>query len=406
MSSGGTVPDFDLVHDRCRSDSQKWRAYPADVLPLWVADMDFQAPEAVLEVIHAMADHGVFGYGCSAGTNELLEAWVQRLAVSYRWQVAAEDLMLLPGVVVGANLACRVLADPGDEVLVPSPVYGPLLAAPRYGQLVCVPVPLVCDEQGFYRLDYTALQAAVTSKTRLLILCNPHNPVGRVYTRVELERLAEFCLRNKLYIVSDEIHCDFVYGGHEHTPIAALDREIAACSVTLMAPSKTFNIPGLQSAVAVVPNRGLREKLTSGIAGLMPGISPLAKAVTIAAFREGRPWLDELLVYLQRNRDDVTSCVSTSLPGITCSAPQGTYLAWLDCRRAGLAVSASAYFLDKARVALSDGCGYGAGNEAFVRLNFGCPRSILEDALTRMVNAWEQRDQAAAGQDIVYECKE
>jgi cysteine-S-conjugate beta-lyase len=391
----GLVSDFDVVHARCNSDSQKWRGYPPDVLPLWVADMDFQAPEAVLQAMHAMVEHGIFGYGCSAGYHELVNAWVERLAVSYHWQVAPLDLMLLPGVVLGANLACRVLASPGDEALVPAPVYGPLLHAPRYGQLTCVPVLLACDKDGYYSLDYAALQAAVTPKTRLLILCNPHNPVGRVYTRVELERLADFCLHNDLYLISDEIHCDFVYRGYQHTPIASTSAEIAARTVTLMAPSKTFNIPGLHSAVAVVTDKGLRERLTAGTLGLMPGITPIASAATIAAFREGQLWLDELLVYLQQNRDIVTACVKASLPGIHVTAPEGTYLAWLDCRDANLPVRASTFFLEQARVALSDGCGYGAGNEAYVRLNFGCPRSILEEALTRMVQAWADRCQAA-----------
>ncbi|MHB1357876.1 MAG: aminotransferase class I/II-fold pyridoxal phosphate-dependent enzyme, partial [Anaerolineae bacterium] len=177
------MPDFDCIHDRSCSDSQKWRAYPPDVLPLWVADMDFQAPEPVRAAIRAMVDHGIFGYGCNAGCQELIAAWMDRLAISYRWQVDPQDLVLLPGVVVGANLACRVLAVPGEQALVPSPVYGPLLAAPRYGQLECVPVPLACDERGYYSLDYTALQAAVTPKTSILILCNPQNPVGRVYSR-------------------------------------------------------------------------------------------------------------------------------------------------------------------------------------------------------------------------------
>lgn len=385
------MSDFDRLHDRCKSDSQKWRAYPPDVLPLWVADMDFQAPEAVLEAMHSMADHGIYGYGCSAGYQELIDAWVERLDEHYRWQVTADNLMLLPGVVIGANLACRALANPGEEALVPAPVYGPLLGAPRCGQLECVPVQLACDYRGYSSLDYAALQTAVTPKTRLLILCNPQNPVGRVYTRAELERLAEFCLRNNLYIISDEIHCDFIYRGHQHTPIAALVPEIAARTVTLMAPSKTFNIPGLQSAVAVVPDRVLHDKLNAATVGLMPGITPVAKAATIAAFRDGQPWLDELLIYLERNRDIVTRCVSDSLSGIGCCTPEGTYLAWLDCRDAGLAVRASAFFLEQARVALSDGCGYGAGNEAFVRLNFGCPRSILEEALARMVKAWANR---------------
>ncbi|MHB1356713.1 MAG: aminotransferase class I/II-fold pyridoxal phosphate-dependent enzyme, partial [Anaerolineae bacterium] len=176
-----------------------------------------------------------------------------------------------------------------------------------------------------------------------------------------------------------------------HTPIAALGPEIAARTITLLAPSKTFNIPGLQSAVAVVTDKGLRDKLNAVMSGLVPGITPIAITATLAAFRDGQPWLDELLVYLERNRDILTQCVNSSLPGIRYVAPDGTYLAWLDCRQAALSVRASAFFLEQARVALSDGCGYGVGNEAYVRLNFGCPRPILEKALARMVKAWANR---------------
>ncbi|MHB9033466.1 MAG: MalY/PatB family protein [Anaerolineae bacterium] len=383
--------DFDQVIDRSHSDSVKWRTYPPDVLPLWVADMDFQAPPPVLAVLQRAAAYGVLGYGSHYGEQALLEAWQERLAAKYNWAVEPVDLMLIPGVVTAANLACRALGAPGDQALVPAPVYGPLLTAPSRGQLACVPVPLTCDQLGQACPDMQALEQAVTPGTRILILCNPHNPVGRVYTRTELESLADFALRHKLIIVSDEIHCDFIYPGGQHIPIAATSPEIAARTVTLMAPSKTFNMPGLHSSVAIVTNPALRARLSTAMDGIVPGIDPLAKEATVAALREGQPWLDELLIYLQANRDFLAETVHSQLPGIHLVTPQGTYLAWLDCREAQLDQPAYKFFLDKARVALSNGCSFGEGNEPFVRLNFGCPRSILTAALERMVTAWHQR---------------
>ncbi len=380
--------NFDEVIDRSLTDSVKWRTYPPDVLPLWVADMDFRSPQPVLDVLRQASDLGVLGYGSAFGEQALLEAWQVRLAAHFGWQVSHKDLLLLPGVVTGANLACRALGAAGEQALVPAPVYGPLLTAPRYGQLACVAVPLQLDADGYAHNSVEALECAVTPSTRILLLCNPHNPVGRVYTRAELEAIAAFALRHDLYIISDEIHCDFVYPGYQHIPIATLSPEVAARTITLMAPSKTYNMPGLHSSVAVVSDAGLRGRLQAAAAGIMPGLEPIAKAATVAAFQGGQPWLDELLVYLCVSRDLLVDAVRTRLPGVRMYPPEGTYLAWLDCRQANLGEPAYRFFLDHAQVALGSGGSFGEGNEGFARLNFGCPRSILSQALERMAEAW------------------
>lgn len=380
---------FDQVIDRRSTDSVKWRHYPADVLPLWVADMDFRAPQSIIDAIDRMNEVGIYGYGSPLGDQALLEAWQLRLASRYRWQVGHDDLVLLPGVVTGANLACKALGQMGAQALVPAPVYGPLLAAPRYGKLECVPVPLAYDASGYASLSTELLEDAVTSASRVLILCNPHNPVGRVYTRAELEALADFVLRHNLTLISDEIHCDFFYPGHQHIPIATLAPEIAARTITLMAPTKTYNIPGLHSAVAVITDASLRARLRAEMAGVVPELEPLAKAATVAAFEGGQQWLDELLAYLRSNRDFLAEAVRTRLPGIRMVAPEGTYLGWLDCRQAHLGKPAYQFFLEEAKVALNDGCSFGEGNEGgYARLNFGCPRAILAQALDRMAEAW------------------
>jgi len=385
------VFNFDELLDRRQTDSVKWRNYPDDVLPLWVADMDFRSPPAVIDVIRRMSEFGVFGYGCSAGDEELLETWLDRLASKFQWQLQAADLLLMPGVVTSVNAACRALSSPDGQALVPAPVYGPLLSAPAHGKLTCVPVPLTYDQDGYASLDVDRLESAVTPLTRMLILCNPHNPVGRVYSRAELESVAALALRHDLVIISDEIHCDFVYPDYQHIPIATLSPQVAARTITLMAPSKTYNMPGLHSSIAIITDASLRARLQAEIAGIVPGLEPIAKAATVTALQDGQDWLDALLVYLRANRDFLVETIRAYFPGIRLVAPQGTYLAWLDCREAHLGQPASQFFLEQARVALSNGCGFGEGNEDYVRLNFGCPRSILEQALDRMAAAWRQR---------------
>jgi len=387
--------DLDLLIDRRSSDSIKWCFYGEGVLPLWVADMDLPAPEPVIRALQQRLEHAIFGYGIEPP--ELRPLLVDRMQRLYGWEVAPEALVFLPGVIAGFNLASRAVTRSGDGLLVQTPVYHPFLRVPHNQHLVMNSMELTRCADGHYEIYWERFEAAITGRTRVFILCNPHNPVGRVFRRDELERMAETCLRHGIVICSDEIHCDLVFRGHPHLPIASLAPEIAARTITLMAPSKTYNIAGLHAAFAIVPDAELRRQFQAAGADLVPHVDVPGYTAMLAAYRDGGPWLDEILQYLEANRDFVHDYVNTQLPGLAMARPEGTYLAWLDCRAlegamhlpaapslAGAPQTAHQFFLEKAKVALNDGATFGRGGEGFVRLNFGCPRSTLVEALERM----------------------
>ena len=379
--------NFDRIIDRRHTDSAKWRWYNEDVLPLWVADMDFAAPEPVIRALEERVAHGVFGYGMVP--NALREVIQERLAQQYGWRVETDEVFFIPGVVTGFNQACLAVGAPGDEVLVEPPVYYPMLSAPKNGGRIRKTVPLVEGAERYER-DLDAFERAITERTSLLLLCNPHNPLGRVFERTELERLAEICLRHNVVICSDEIHCDLVFQEHHHVPIASLSPEVAAQTITLFAPSKTYNVAGLSCSLGVVQNPELRARLKTAGAGLIPHINVLGYAAALAAYRDGQEWLDEVLVYLEANRDYLLEHIAAHIPTIKCHQPEGTYLAWLDCRETSIPSNPHKFFLEHAQVALNDGAVFGEGGEGFVRLNFGCPRATLTEALERMREALEK----------------
>ncbi len=378
--------DFDRVIDRRATDSNKWRKFGPDVLPLWVADMDFPSPPAVVAALQARVAHGFFGY--LTEHPELPAVVAERVAKRYGWRVSPEAVVLIPGVNVANNFACSALAAPGEGVLLQTPAYPPILrAASNLGRVRGEHV-LARDGQGRYVVDLDAFAAAITPRTKLFMLCNPHNPVGRVYGRTELEGMAAACLARDLWIVADEIHCDLLLDGRTHVPMASLSPEVEARTITFMAPSKTFNLPGLKCAVAIVPNPALRERLTTAMGDLMSKPNILGHTAAVAAYREGDEWLEALLRYLAANRDFVGEYVRTTLPGVTVAPAEATYLAWLDCRGARIpGGDPYTFFLERARVALNDGRAFGPGGEGFVRLNFGCPRSLLSEGLERMRSA-------------------
>jgi cystathionine beta-lyase len=384
--------NLDLCIDRRCSDSSKWRLYGPDVLPLWVADMDFPSPEPVIRALQERVAHGIYGY--AGAPAELTEAICGRLETLYGWQVTAEEIVYLPGVVVGFNVACRAAGEPGDRVLVQPPVYYPFFDAPANVGRTLEMAELQC-RGARYEIDLDAFEDAVAagngSRTTMFLFCNPHNPVGRVYERDELLALAEVCARHDVLICSDEIHCDLIFAGHRHIPIAALDLEIARRTITLMAPSKTYNIAGLHCSFAVVQDPELRKRYRQASAGLTHGANVLGYTAALAAYREGEEWLDGVLAYLEANRDYLYEYVTAHLPGVEMIVPEGTYLAWLDCREAGLAREPSEFFLEEARVALNSGAAFGPGGDGYVRLNFGCPRATLVEALERMRRALENR---------------
>jgi cystathionine beta-lyase len=390
--------DFDEIIPRRGTESVKWRHYDEDVLPLWVADMDFRSPAPVIRALADRVAHGVFGYGIEPA--ELRQVIVERLAQLYGWEITPEDVVFVPGVVSGFNLVLRALARPGDGVLVQTPVYPPVLTAPGNQGLVREEMELTRAADGTYSVDMDAFEAAITGRTRLFLMTNPHNPVGRVFRPDELAQMADACLRHDLLICSDEIHCDLLFQGQHHTPIASIDPAVAQRTVTLMAPSKTYNIAGLECSFAVIQNAELRRRVQAARADMVGAPNILAFVAGLAAYTEGGPWLEDLRCYLEANRDFLVDYVNTQLPGVQMGRPEGTYLGWLDCRQAGLGgQDPYRFFLKQARVALNSGKSFGKGGEGFVRLNFGCPRSALKAALERMRDALLQAvsEQAADG---------
>ncbi|MDI1336963.1 MAG: PatB family C-S lyase [Lacunisphaera sp.] len=382
--------DFDTVPERRGTDSQKWQKYAGrDVLPLWVADMDFLSPPAVTAAVQARAAHGIFGYARPVKSS--VDAFVNALASRYGWPIDPAWLVWLPGLVVGLNVTAQAFAAPGEEVLTVTPVYPPFMSAPKNSGRVSVQVPLALDAAARrWEIDWAALEKAVTPKTKLFILCNPHNPVARVWRRDELVRLGEFCVRHNLVLCSDEIHCDLILDDLPHVPTALLSEEVARRTVTLMAPSKTYNMPGLGISIAIIPDDKLRAQFVRATAGIVAEVNTLGYTACEAAYRDCEPWRQALLKYLRGNRDFLLDFVARELPGVQVEAPiEATYLAWLNISAHQLA-DPIAHF-EAHGVGLSDGAFFGVPRGSHVRLNFGCTRATLAEALARLQRALAAR---------------
>ncbi len=376
--------NFDEGIERRNSDSVKWNYYPQDALPLWVADMDFVSPQPVIDALQVRVQHGVFGYPLpNPALKEVISA---RLKHSYGWQVNPDEIEFLPGVVNGFNAVIHALTQPGDGVLMQTPVYPPFLSAPENAKAIRQESRMVRGIEQ-YQIDFADFETQIKENTSLFLFCNPHNPLGRVFTMPELEKLAEICLRHDVAICSDEIHCDLIFKGYQHIPIASLAPEIAARTITLMAPSKTFNIAGLECSFAVVQNPALKKQLEAAYQGLVSHVNIMGYTAALAAYEHGQDWLDQVLVYLEGNRDYLVDFVRQQLPDVTMTVPEGTYLAWLDFNAFDFPTSPFEYLMQEAKVALNDGKTFGSGGEGFVRLNFGCPRKTLERALKRLQQA-------------------
>ncbi|MEN6480114.1 MAG: PatB family C-S lyase [Anaerolineales bacterium] len=380
------VNGFDRQIERRGTDSVKWNLYAPDVLPMWVADMDFASPPEIISALHGRVAHGVFGY--PSDPQELKEVFCARLLERYGWAVSPEALVLLPDVSVGFNLGCQAAGRPDEGILIFTPIYPPMLRVPGNAGMVGQLVALDSDTSGYSTVDFDKMRAAISPCTRVFLLCSPHNPVGRVWRRDELTQMANICLEHDLIIVSDEIHCDLIYSGVQHTPIATLSPEVAARTITLMAPSKTFNIAGLKCALAVIPNPELRRRFVGSCRGLLPSVNVLGLTAALAAYRDSDEWLKALLAYLEGNRDRLAEFVRVELPGVRMALPEATYLAWLDCRAVDTdGLPPHEFFLDRARVAFNNGADFGTNGQGFVRLNFGCPRTTLDLGLERLRGA-------------------
>lgn len=378
--------DFDHAPERRNTLSFKWTTYPSDVIPMWVADMDFYAAPPIREALQARIAHGVFGYDFPTRKHaEIVADWLRR---RFDWSVDAQAIVFLPGVVSGFNLVLRTFAAVGDAAVMFTPVYPPFLDAPRQQGLQRITVPLSEREQcPRYTIDFEAFERALTPRARVLLFCHPHNPVGREWTREELAHLAAICERHDLIICSDEIWGDLTLGATQHLPIAMLDEHVAARTITLMAPSKTFNIPGLGFSFAVVTNPSLRRRLEQAAHGTLPHLNALGLVAAEAAYTRCDDWLEAARAYLTANRDALMQFVQAEMPGVRVCPAEATYLAWLDFRAVLGDRNPHRFFLEKARVALNDGASFGPGGEGWARLNFGCPRAQLMEALERMRDA-------------------
>jgi cystathionine beta-lyase len=373
--------DFDTLIDRRGTASAKWDKYgKRDIIPMWVADMDFACAPAIVDALHRRVDHGIFGY--SNPPTGLVDATIAHVKNEYDWQIEPDWIVWLPGLVVGLNVACRAFGREGAEVLTAVPIYPPFLSAPVNGARNAVRVPMT-ESEGVWRWDIGALERAITPSSRLLLLCNPHNPVGRVFSRGELQAIAEVCVRHDLVLCSDEIHNGLILDRDKrHVPVASLGPDIAGRTVTLMSASKTFNLPALGCACAIASNPDLRNRLRKAMAGIVHHVGLMGYVATEAAYRNGKEWQLALLDYLRGNRDLVEREIS-AMSGLRVSHAEATYLSWIDAR--GLPAEDAVKFFNDAGVGLYDGDLFGAAG--FLRLNFACPRSLLEKALERMSRA-------------------
>lgn len=377
---------FDKYIDRHGTNSVKWNKYAGrDVIPAWVADMDFPSPEPIVEALIKRVAHGVFGY--SRPPAELIQLLVDRLQERYNWQVDPRWFVWLPGVVPGLCLSCACVGVQGDAVMTPTPVYYPFLMAPATAEREKIDWPAT-NVSGRWEFDFDLMRELITERTRVFLLCNPYNPVGRILTSEELETIAEICLERNILICSDEIHSDLLLDKDKsHIPTAVLGKEIANNTITLISPSKTFNLAGLGGcAVAIIPNREIRTSFRKQATGLVPGVGVLAYEAAMIAYRgDCDAWHEQLLDYLRDNRDYLQQEID-DIPGLSMAHVEATYLAWIDT---GALNIKNPYDLFLAHgVALSDGDQFGDAD--FVRLNFGCPRSTLEEIVKRIRFAVEE----------------
>lgn len=379
--------NFDTYPDRNGYGSLKWDKYKnRDILPFWVADMDFITAPEILAALKERLDHGVFGY--TIPYDEPVQAVINYLKRRHSYEARAAWLDFLPGLVPAINMCCHAFTSEGDSVMTATPVYAPFLTAPDYSKRELIAVPLCLNEADQWTLDFDAMEAAIKPNTRMFILCHPHNPVGRVYTREELTRLGDFCEKHDLILISDEIHCDLIFDKSvQHTVTATLGKSIAARTITLMAPSKTYNLPGLACAFSIIEDEKLRLQFRKTLRGIITEVNCFGYAASTAAYNHGEAWRQELLSYLRGNYELIYQFVKENMPDINFRPMESTYLAWFDVSR--LELENPARFFEDHGIGLSDGAPFGGPQH--VRLNFGCPRDRLLHALEKMATAIQQR---------------
>lgn len=383
--------NFDEIVDRKGSDAKKWSNMEEiygtnDLLPMWVADMDFKSADEIIEALKQRVEHGVFGYTWKQ--DSFYESMINWAKKRYGWEIKKEWILVTPGVVTGLSIGVRELVKEDEKVLIQPPIYPPFHEIIKNNNRIISVNPLKDDGEKFV-MDYEDLEKKIDKDTKLMMICNPHNPVGRVWTREELTKLGDICIKNNIPIISDEIHGDFILKGVEHTVLASISKELEQNTITLMAPSKTFNIAGLGTSVAIIPNEKLRNSYKNAIdAMVLDKITVFGAAGFEAAYKYGEEWLDEVLEYIEDNINYTLEYIRSEIPEIKVYKPDGTYLLWLDFNGLNKSVEEiNNALINVGKVGLNNGSAYGKEGEGFFRLNIGCPRSILEEGLKRIRKA-------------------
>lgn len=378
--------DFDKTIDRRATNSYKWDSAPEGVLPMWVADMDFRTAPAIIDALQKRVAHGIFGYTrVPDAYYDAVTSWFSR---RHGWDIDREWIIYTSGVVPAVSAVIKALSVPGDKVIVQTPVYNCFFSSIRNNgcEIVSNPLRRTADT---YKMDFDALErCAADPRAKVMLLCNPHNPAGRVWTPDELTRLGNICLRNGVTVVADEIHCELVYQGFKYTPFASLSDAFLHRSVTCVSPSKAFNIAGLQIANIVAFDNDLRSRIDKAInINEVCDVNPFGVAATIAAYNEGEEWLNQLVDYLHGNYEAMAEFCRRELPEFPITRLEGTYLVWMDCSSLGMPSDALEHaLLDDARLWLNAGTMYGAEGEGYMRWNIACPRSVMLDGLNRFLN--------------------
>lgn len=388
---------FDTVHDRNHTRSVKWdeieNIFQADdVLPMWVADMDFKAPEAVTDALMKRVEHGIYGYTVIDGdVKNAIINWVSR---RHDWNIQAEWLSFSPGVVKSLHIAIQVFTEPEDKILVQTPVYNPFYTAIENHNRAIVRNPLI-REGDSYKIDFEDFEEKIKQGVKAFILCSPHNPVGRVWTKDELEEMARICLKYDVLIISDDIHCDLIFPGQRHIPIASISEDISKQTITCMSPTKTFNLAGLQASYIVTEDDEKREKIDAYL--LKHGLKMLNTMgvdALEAAYNDGDDWLDELMQVLNDHKNYVKERFESEAKELKLIDSEGTYLLWVDCSDLGFTDDELIQFMIReAKVGLNPGSNYGSEGEQFMRINIACPRATLEEGISRIINAVNSRNQ-------------
>ncbi len=375
-------------------DLQKTLFGREDLIPMWVADMDFPVAQEIIDAIKERAEHPFYGY-THAGSG-VKDAVVERMAKKFQWEIDPEWLVFTPGVVPALHVAVRSLTHPGDEIILQEPSYHPFFPVVKNSgcHIASNPLKLV---NGHYEMDYSGLEDKFQSssgrlpghgRAKAIIFCNPHNPVGRLWKQDEIIKMGETVIANGGVVISDEIHCEIVFKGRKHTPFASISQEFQENSIVCMSPSKTFNLAGLEVSSIIIPNKKLRNEFLNTMGGIVPNPNLFGYTAMEAAFRYGDEWLEQVLDYLEGNLEFLTSYFEKRIPGIDVIETEGTYLAWIDCRKLGMDnKDLRTFWRDEARVAVEDGYIFGESGSGFVRMNFALPRSILEEGLKRIENA-------------------